>query len=322
MAILIGLCFVVCEKGRINYVFIFEFNPRNHLSISHYLWFVSILCCIFGIFVTFSLCGVLDLQVYLYIQPILLNVLLVGVFLLPAPILFVSARLWFLRVLLGMMTCLFVPVKFRDFFVADIMTSTAILFRYPVILYLIYDAERAGDCIMVLTRELPVNRLAVYMLLPCVPYVIRACQCARRWKDSQLQLFPHFLNFLKYFLSMGVLVGTFFYVCFPSRAMFALLLVISVGSTLFSLYWDYWMDWGIFHRIQSDHLREGPTSIWGRFNIWTFRKQRVFNDRNVYFVAILFNFISRFLWLIPTFLLTMKMTSSWILILAYWETVR
>lgn len=84
----------VWAANKINYVFIFEFDPRNNLDWRQLAEFPSFLTLLLGLFVWLNFSDVGTPSMYLYYPVILLFVTLVFIFL-PAPILFNQSRRWF-----------------------------------------------------------------------------------------------------------------------------------------------------------------------------------------------------------------------------------
>lgn len=84
----------VWAANKINYVFIFEFDPRNNLDWRQLAEFPSFLTLLLGLFVWLNFSDVGTPDMYLYYPVILLFVTLVFIFL-PAPLLFHQSRRWF-----------------------------------------------------------------------------------------------------------------------------------------------------------------------------------------------------------------------------------
>lgn len=85
----------IWTKNKINYTFIFEFDPRNHLDWRELAEFGSFFLFLFGLFIwlNFSMFG--DSDMYLYYPVILIFVSFVILFV-PAPIFRHKSRSWFL----------------------------------------------------------------------------------------------------------------------------------------------------------------------------------------------------------------------------------
>ncbi|AEO62710.1 uncharacterized protein THITE_40647, partial [Thermothielavioides terrestris NRRL 8126] len=83
-------------KNKVNYPFIFEFDPRNFLNWKELAEFPSFFFALFGVFIWLNFARLGDWeQMYLYYPVILICITLVILFL-PAPVLHYKARRWFL----------------------------------------------------------------------------------------------------------------------------------------------------------------------------------------------------------------------------------
>jgi len=169
----------------------------------------------------------------------------------------------------------FSPVRFRHFFLADIVTSFGkslqdISFSVCFFTSLDFFDSTAPIC--------PSTKNTNYAL-SFVPYHIRFWQCLRRYYDSKLTL--QLLNAGKYFSSMMVQLTNIF----RDRGDFEYYLWIAVCiiSTTYSLVWDLYVDWGLFRTAYKGRLflREKIT-----YPVW------------FYYYAIVMNTILRFLWIL------------------------
>lgn len=84
----------VWAANKINYVFIFEFDPRNHLDWRQLSEFPAFLTLLLGLFVWINFSDFGNQVMYLYYPVILIFVTVVAIFL-PAPVLFHRSRSWF-----------------------------------------------------------------------------------------------------------------------------------------------------------------------------------------------------------------------------------
>jgi hypothetical protein len=125
--------------NKINYPFIFEFDPRHHLDWRQLSEFPSFLLLLFGLtmWLNFSRYGTPDLYLY---YPVILIVLTLSFILFPARIVRPSSRYWFayshVRLALATLAISYrsplqyrlllsgiYPVEFRDFFLGDMYCS-------------------------------------------------------------------------------------------------------------------------------------------------------------------------------------------------------
>jgi len=84
----------VWVANKINYVFIFEFDPRNHLDWRQLAEFPAFLTLLLGLFMWINFSDLGAPEMYLYYPVLLIFVTLVIIFL-PVPILFHRSRSWF-----------------------------------------------------------------------------------------------------------------------------------------------------------------------------------------------------------------------------------
>lgn len=84
----------IWDRNRINYVFIFELDPRHHLDWRQLSQFPSLLMLVLGLFVWLNFSGFGPDYMYIY-YPVILIFLTALLILVPAPIIFYRSRLWF-----------------------------------------------------------------------------------------------------------------------------------------------------------------------------------------------------------------------------------
>jgi xenotropic and polytropic retrovirus receptor 1 len=129
----------IWTQSKINYPFIFEFDPRSHLDWRQLAAFPSFFFAIFGLFLWLNFSGLGDPRMYLYFPVILVGITFIILFL-PLPVIWHRSRLWFLSShvsiskLIGAFPLLTIrqgrlllaglyPVEFRDFFLGDMYCS-------------------------------------------------------------------------------------------------------------------------------------------------------------------------------------------------------
>ena len=177
---------VVYAKVRINYALIFEFDPRRthgtenileYCCLFTCLWlcaFASWLLAIKGVF------GFNLLDEYLPVYPMFLFLFCVGTCI----FLQIHSQGWFLKVLWNIARAPFVPVRFKDFYMADQLTTVSIVLvdmhftSCFVVRGLFTNDEVAHDDVC-----MDSNKYA-RPLVALVPSVWRFLQCLRRYRDS------------------------------------------------------------------------------------------------------------------------------------------
>jgi xenotropic and polytropic retrovirus receptor 1 len=85
----------IWARNKINYVFIFEFDPRNHLDWRQLIEFPAFLLLLFGLFIWLNFSRYGAPQMFIY-YPVVLIFISVFVIFLPAPVLCHRSRRWFI----------------------------------------------------------------------------------------------------------------------------------------------------------------------------------------------------------------------------------
>lgn len=112
----------IFSRSKINYQFIFEFDPRHHLDWQQLSEFPAFLFLVMGLFVWLNFSGYGADAMYIYYPVILIFVTVVIIFI-PAPILFHRSRRWFVYSHWRLLLAGLYPVEFRDFFLGDMYCS-------------------------------------------------------------------------------------------------------------------------------------------------------------------------------------------------------
>ncbi|XP_017116596.1 xenotropic and polytropic retrovirus receptor 1 homolog [Drosophila elegans] len=258
--VIFGFCLVfnikVFEKVGIDHVLIFEVERRNAMSAMRALEMVGF----FGYLSALSiLLYLLHKEFYIsdpYYIPLVQLAVAVALFFNPIPIFFYSARIWLMTTLGRILLAPFFFVKFVDFWVADQFTSLAIclvdhyyLIRFNVRYFL--DRSDAFDFE-------PDYAVAV---IRCLPAWFRFCQSLRRFRDSGSKSTDYLINALKYFLAMmEVIVSTAqmetigkYSNLFENSWTWAYIMICIVSS-IYSLLWDFLMDFGLFKVWKGENL--------------------------------------------------------------------
>ena len=272
-------------KYGVNHVLIFEFDPRNRLSVSQVFEVASL-----GLFI-WSVAGVLYifspvLGIHQFIVPGGLLLSYLCLFSLPLPVLFFRSRIWLFKKLIRIILAPFLHVEFADFWVADQLNS---------LVAVLLDVEFYICSFVVLLVELasgaPLKACGTYVygvrpLIACLPAWFRFLQCLRRYRDSG-QAFPHLANAGKYSFSLFVvffstLNATVKDTSGQSSAAFYLTLFLwvaaAVTNTVYATSWDLFMDWGLF---------EGMCAL---------RKERVYPYTFLYILAVIEDGLLRCAW--------------------------
>eukprot|EP00696_Hemimastix_kukwesjijk_P008245 gnl/Hemi2/20436_TR6785_c0_g3_i1.p1 gnl/Hemi2/20436_TR6785_c0_g3~~gnl/Hemi2/20436_TR6785_c0_g3_i1.p1 ORF type:complete len:591 (+),score=178.57 gnl/Hemi2/20436_TR6785_c0_g3_i1:510-2282(+) len=272
----------IWARYRINYVFIFGFDPgarQTHLKIFADVGLLSALYLSF-VFL-FILVTRFDVDLF-NIDPeystLAMVIFLFAVICNPFDRYF-SARFLIVRSIGRILCSPFTTVKFLDFYIADVSTSMVrALFdiEYTVCYYVTGDwlTAEPTTCTGVNTYSMPI--------LSIIPLFYRLLQCLRRYWDTK-DAFPHLFNGFKYGLGLtvvflGALNQNFTDADLREYRIFWL--VAYLCSTTYSIYWDVYQDWGLGDRSARN---------------WFLRDKLIFPPAAYYYV-IFSNMILRFGW--------------------------
>lgn len=295
---LIGLDIRIWNNYHINYVFIFELNPRDHISemeilriplIGYSLW-----CASFFAFMLIHISNFLN-PFYSWIPVICLYIIIFFWVINPFPFFYRSSRYWLINTIFRIFMAPFFRVQFRDFWIADQLTSTGnILFELQ---FLICNPQSQGNqiCEGYISIGIPIFNMW--------PYYARFMQCIRRFKDSHqvihiwnagkyfsniLTLFIFTIEALLIFLSQNNIIhqqNKFS----PWSSIRIAWLLCNLFSTVYKLIWDLYVDWGLLHGFKKNESGDHPKYFLLRHDI-------LFKPW-LYYLAIIINIILRFLWL-------------------------
>eukprot|EP00298_Acanthocystis_sp_HF-20_P013635 c20445_g1_i6.p1 GENE.c20445_g1_i6~~c20445_g1_i6.p1 ORF type:complete len:596 (+),score=187.30 c20445_g1_i6:352-2139(+) len=179
-------------------------------------------------------------------------------------------------------------VTFREFFVADFLTSLVkpmIFLVYSWCFYLsgewLTDPVQEGAKPAAFCDSNQLFMQIITPLLSALPLWFRFLQCVRRYRDTGKR-FPNLANAAKYALAHSVVfLGL---VAQSANGDFRGVWIASlVLSTLYTFYWDVKMDWGLGSRTLTP-------------NCFDLRDRLMFPHKNFYYFAIGADLIMRFLW--------------------------
>ncbi|XP_039497421.1 xenotropic and polytropic retrovirus receptor 1 isoform X1 [Drosophila santomea] len=182
------------QQAGVNHVLIFEIDPRSHLQPATFLE----IACTFGIlwalamlgFLYNDLIGVSDPFVF----PLGLILIMVGLLVVPLPIMNWPARWWTIKLVGRVITAPLHYVGFADFWMGDQLNSLVSCIvdhyytvRFYAVSWLRYD--RVNSCFE------PDVMVPITM---CLPAWFRFAQCLRRFRDSGSKSVSYLINAGKY----------------------------------------------------------------------------------------------------------------------------
>eukprot|EP01012_Entosiphon_sulcatum_P057422 TRINITY_DN8118_c0_g1_i1.p1 TRINITY_DN8118_c0_g1~~TRINITY_DN8118_c0_g1_i1.p1 ORF type:complete len:901 (-),score=134.49 TRINITY_DN8118_c0_g1_i1:20-2722(-) len=284
---------VVWSHYRVNYVYICGFDPRRHITPRSFLaaslflnliWLFFVYCYVRGKAILYSDAPYRQsVGAFLTALPYISSVSLASAVLI-ASLKPGSSGRWLWVTILRMFPPRF-PVRFADFFIADQLTSIGPMMsdtRY--ILCIWYSRRLDGYCSQIQAVFLP--------LLSNVPNYIRTLQCLRRfhgiYSQTRVKDYDHLWNAGKYTSAIIASACEFLSARAKSQGwpsaprLMVVWLVVQVISTLYRLYWDLVMDWGLLRR-------NSPRLL--------LRKGLVYPVAS-YYVAMVVNIFLRFSWVV------------------------
>ena len=111
-------------------------------------------------------------------------------------------------------------------------------------------------------------------------------QCFRRYYDTRLPV--NLKNAGKYFTSMVVQAGAIIFALYAKDYEFAFygFVIINTISTIYSYYWDLYMDWGLLRSMDSGKK---------------YLRNKILYPSWFYYFAAITNLLMRLMWIIPIF---------------------
>ena len=208
------------------------------------------------------------------------------------------------------------PVKFRDGYIGDLLTSLVrvlipMCFSFAYLLmsalaWLTNNMNAAASTSNLWWKDSAFFRHFLLPFLTLFPLWIRLMHCLRRSVETGKR-WPHMANALKYTSAIIVIsFGTFQ----PALRENPLWVVGFVCATLFQFVWDLTMDWGI---VVSSSSPGASSATWGGMAL---RRRRMLGPLSLYVAVIAFNLVLRFAWAL-TLLPATHDQSLYSLLLAY-----
>nr|GLL44163.1 phosphate transporter PHO1-like [Ipomoea trifida] len=269
------------KKTRINYNFIFEFQPNTALKHSDaFLICTSLMTVVMGAMLLHLLLfsrGFSPNQVNAIPGFIFLCFLVLVAC--PLNILYRSTRFCFLRVMRNIVCSPLYKVLMVDFFMADQLTSQIPLLRHMETTVCYYVAGSFKTYNSQACKSGKLHGEFAY-IISFAPYFWRALQCGRKWFDDNDV--NQLANLGKYVSAMVAVCARLTYARHPeSQIWLAIVLATSVIATIYQLYWDLVKDWGFFsHKSKNPYLRDNL----------------ILKNKTVYYVSIALNVVLRLAW--------------------------
>jgi xenotropic and polytropic retrovirus receptor 1 len=278
-----GISIYYWTKYRVNFVYIFEFNPRTRLTHQQIFEEAADLSIFF--FISSLLYGHdLGLGASRVVFP--LSLLVFTLLKLFAPLQYFSywqSRKPLLNTLANIVIAPFGRVRFMDFFVADILTSMV-----KVMVDLVYDLCFLASGSWIISTNIDnsctVSKASLVPFIVALPLWFRFMQCIHRYYYYRRR-FPDLANALKYAISQAfVIMGSYHPIYTNAHETWSdlrdLWVFLGVTATLYAFLWDIFVDWGLGHT----HTRHPGL------------RDQLMYPKALYYVAAVLDFFLRFAW--------------------------
>ncbi|KAJ3270970.1 hypothetical protein HDV01_007300 [Terramyces sp. JEL0728] len=200
---LFSCCLLIFQNKKINWILIFELDPRSYMTPIEFTHLASIMLFFYSISFYLAVENYFNVPVQIY--PISLVTLGILVLLLPFKILNYSGRKWVIELIIRILASGYNQVQFRDFFVCDLLGSLTYSFTAIESVFCLainYPNIQADNACQL-------NKSLAASIVICFPAYCRLVQCFRRYYDSR-KAHPHLTNSVKYILSLSTIILSLF----------------------------------------------------------------------------------------------------------------
>jgi hypothetical protein len=311
-----GIDLYVWVRNRINYVYIFEFDPNNNLDHMRVFKTASVLTVIWMIYFLLYLTALKFEYTPPKYFPLALALTMIGIVILPLHAFHFGARVAMLKTLLHLFITPFGHVRFREVFAADILTSMVIAITDTSYI-LCYYFSNAWNKAPEMNKCFEFNKYSG-PALTSLPFVWRLLQCFRMYYQTRKKY--HLFNAGKYMSAISVILFNTLHTTIDSGewGTFRYIWIVAVViSTMYSFSWDIIMDWGLLIFADVKKLKQKgddekidviDSYFVRKHHTWDslFKKiccrkiprlrEKLFYPTWLYYVAGTFNFFARFAW--------------------------
>lgn len=244
IAILFGVNCYIWTKYKVNYRFIFEFNPRSALDYRQYVFLPSLLLFLFSIFMWFSFNDFWPDKLPARYWPWFFFGFGGVVLILPFDVFFHESRKWLIVTVWRLVLSGLYPVEFRDFFIGDIFCSLTYTMGNISFFFCMYathwsGALEGGD------PKCGSSKSRLMGFFATLPPIWRFLQCLRRYFDSG-DWFPHLANMVKYFITVLYYMLLSVYRIDRTLQNRAAFIFFAIVNSVYSAFWDLFMDFSLF----------------------------------------------------------------------------
>ena len=277
----VGINLVILRKYRINYIYIFEIDPKLRLGPGEMFQNALLMLSVWLVLVILT---ILTLNFKFFgreysLFTLILNCLLIIFFFFPFHCMYYSFRQ---GIIVTLIRNLFPfgknTVRFKDFLFGDILTSLNKPFTSLILSFCLLSCKtcRAEN---VRISECNRDTIPCFIIL-LYPFFIRLTQCINRYYYTKMA-WPHLGNTIKY---IGGLLNVIFTWVYgkkkSSKTRKYLHIGIGCASQGYMLFWDFFVDWGLGN-IYSKNF---------------FLRDKIVYPKFMYYGAMILNAILRFSW--------------------------
>ncbi|KAL2067578.1 hypothetical protein VTL71DRAFT_2003 [Oculimacula yallundae] len=264
----------IWTRNKINYQFVFEFDPRHNLDWRQLSEFPSFLILVWGLFVWLNFTRYGAPEMYIYYPVILIFVTVVLIFF-PGPYIFHRSRRWFVYSHWRLLLAGIYPVEFRDFFLGDMYCSLTYFMSNIELFFCLYANywNNPTQCNSTHSRLLG--------FFSALPGIWRALQCLRRYYDTR-NVFPHLVNCGKYAMTIIYYVTLSIYRIDHGRGHLEVFITFATINAIYCSIWDLLMDWSLLQPHASKRF---------------LRDVRGYKNPYYYYAAMILDPIFRFNWI-------------------------
>jgi hypothetical protein len=282
-----GVCIAFFRQYKVNYLYIFGIVTMHKLN-QYQLYKIFML--LITVWLVAVLCEVLSIKGFISVPGdnsetwptfILIN-LMVGMMVNPFDIWYKAFRYELLYSLYQNIIAPFGVVRFKDFFVGDVLTSLVRPLQdiYFTGCFFITDEWQS----MSASNKCKPN-FKIVLIVSLIPYYIRFWQCINRFYFTK-SWFPHLVNAGKYLATIIQIIVHYYKNTYQSYDL--LFVLVATFATLYSYAWDITMDWGLLRG-----KKEGNRLL----------RDKLKFPRSFYYFSMITNLMLRFSWtlnLIPS----------------------
>ncbi len=274
----LSLNIAILRYFRINYIFIFEIEPKSRLGFNELfksaLFILSIWLLLLILMYSSINFGLFDHKYFIF--SLILILFITFYILWPFHCFYFTFRKALIITLLkNIFPIGSQSVRFRDFIFGDTLTSLTRPLSSLVLSICLLGCQscREENKMGICNR----NILPAF-IITLLPYIFRFNQCLNRWYYTRMK-WPHMFNAIKY--ASGIANTAMSWCYAMNKDLFVEFLVIGTIANSYMLFWDIYVDWNL-GRLSSKNF---------------FLRDNIVYPKSMYYFAIVTDSVLRFTWL-------------------------